>query len=72
MRKLEWSCIIVSRLRDQVETKLPTFAATNKSTKVKLKEKDVKIKEEKQLVTQFIAVSRPGEDIDIPYFFGNH
>ena len=52
--------------------KLPTFVSANKTTKVKLKDRVLELKEERRLMTRFLMASRSREDIDLPEIFGNH
>ena len=53
--------------------KLPTLVSANKTTKVKLIDRVLELKEERRLVTRHrLMTSRSREDIDLPEIFGNH
>ena len=52
--------------------KLQTFSSTKKSVKVKLQEKVVTLREERNLMTRFVLTSRSRPEIDLPKYLGKH
>ena len=52
--------------------KLHTFSSTKKSVKVKLQEKMVTLREERNLMTRFVLASRSRPEIDLPNYLGKH
>ena len=54
-----------------VKRKLP-FAEITKRVQMKINDKIMQLKEEKQLMTKFIVASRTRDDIDLPHHFGKY
>ena len=55
-----------------VKRKLPTFAETAKTVQMKINDKVIQLKEEKQLMSKFVVASRSRDEIDLPYYFGKY
>ena len=52
--------------------KLPTFNATVATTKVKLKDKIVTLKEERRLLTRFLIAYKERPEVDLPSHSGRY